>query len=199
MKILILSVLLWLIVIPCLALKSFDSAEKEMLLKVTDAYSQCAAYYEIAGMLLSGKNQGQAKKQAKRMKKESQSMAFKIAEQLVASDISDKKKAQKVAKNLTVSNYQAAINKLNYLAKNDQQGLKRKADSYRKGCSKAISDPGAFSASILNGIRKKKSKKQNPNLTDGGQINIDSKKLIQHLNNPKPSNQETKKAKESGH
>lgn len=140
--------------------ETFSAAEKEMLLRVSDAYSQCAAYYEIAGALLNGEEHEQAKKEVTKMKAESESLALGVAEKLALSEVTDEDKAKNVAKNLFNSNYQAAIKKLGDLAKTDQNKLKQKIVTYSKGCNSAVSDPTAFTKSVLE--RLQKTPPQNP-------------------------------------
>lgn len=151
---------IFLALIPVLgsSAESPGALEKEMLLRLTDAYSQCSAYYEMAGAVLAGKDQDNAKREAGDLKRQANVLAHSTAEQLVSRDVPDREKAKLGAGRLVEANYAAAIQQLLNLARSDQNRFRRKIVTYRTGCRQAIRDPSGFADKLLEGMRKSRQK-----------------------------------------
>lgn len=133
------------LLVPLIALSADGPgvSEKMAMLKLTDAYSQCSAYYRIAASV-AGEGQSEAKRKAEEMQTRADALAMSTAEELVSNDVADGGKVKLGATRLTKANYAAAMKDLLRLAKSDKEGFRRKIASYRADCRDAIEDPAGY-------------------------------------------------------
>lgn len=131
-----------------LSAQELGDSEKRAMLKLTDAYSQCSAYYQITASV-AGADQGEAKRKAETMKAQADALAMATAEELVSTDVADSGKVKLGATRLTKANYAAAMKNLLRLAKSDKEGFRRKIKAYRTVCRGAIEDPASYAETVL--------------------------------------------------
>ena len=142
-------VLILALSVPLIALSAKEpkASEKMAMLKLTDAYSQCSAYYRIAASV-AGTGQGEAKREAEEMQARADALAMSTAEELVSTDVADGEKVKLGAARLTKANYAAAMKTLSRLAKSDKKGFRQKIASYRAVCRDAIEDPVGYAETL---------------------------------------------------
>jgi hypothetical protein len=136
-----------------LSAQGADAAEKMAMLKLTDAYSQCSAYYQIAASV-AGAGQEEAKRKAEEMQAQAEALAMSTAEELVSTDVADSGKVKLGATRLTKANYAAAMKDLLRLAKSDQEGFRHKIMAYKAVCRSAIEDPVGYTERVLERTSK---------------------------------------------
>lgn len=150
-----------LVVLPLLSVSSSyaqlaPSQNKEHLKTVTDAYSQCAAYYEVVGNSLKKSGRTDLAENAMSMKSQSNNLALIMAQDLVALSEKDAAKIDTEAKALTQENYVKALRQLEMTARKGKGEIARVSAQYQKGCHSALNEPGVFSENVLSTIVHKK-------------------------------------------
>lgn len=123
-----------------------EELKQEMMLKVSQQYSQCAAYYEIAASVLQTTGTAGAR-DALKMKRDSLTYAISM---------STESQAEKSAEEISDKDYADAIEEMHDLAKIDTAKFNSLLSNYRQNCRKAINDPSSFIESALSGYRNDK-------------------------------------------
>jgi|GEM_PF-4210415 len=130
--------------------------DKAVLMTVSDAYSQCAAYYDMMNSVLSKSNQADLASNAVSMKSKSELMATAVAEQIFSPTLSNPQLLKAKVESFTDGNYKAAINKLMKMTSTGSNGVAEVSKQYQSGCHTAIYEPGKFSDSVAQSFQSSK-------------------------------------------
>jgi hypothetical protein len=167
------------------AAASPDAIDKSALLVLSNTYSKCAAYYEIAAASLAKMNKAEAESESKELQQQAGSLALSIAEEMFSAEASDPEKARGAAKQFVDRSYAAALSEFHDLARNDQDRLKKRIATYGTGCRHAISNPHRFSEAVRNRLAvraQERAKAPGPTVGEG---DIDSEDILRRLNEGK--------------
>lgn len=134
---------------------SGSDVEQKRLRTVSDAYSQCAAYYEVVRTSLGKSGRTDIVARAEDMKSQSNNLAVIMAEELFAMQYKDQVKATDAAKQLAESNYNTALANLSRIARQGKARISQVSAEYQTGCNTAINNPGAFSDGVLATLKTK--------------------------------------------
>jgi len=128
------------------------SQNAEHLRTVSDAYSQCSAYFEVVSNALKNSGRGDLAESALSMKSQSDNLAMIMAQDLLALTEKEAGKIDAGAKQLTQKNYGKALSQLKQITRKGKGQISIVSAKYQKGCQSALSDPGMFSANVLSTI-----------------------------------------------
>lgn len=127
--------------------------QQKHLRTVSDAYSQCAAYYEMVRTSLTKSGRNDIVVRAEDMKSKSNNLAVIMAEELFAAQYQEQTKITGAAKQLAEQNYNTALAKLNSIARQGKGKISKVSAEYQSGCNSAIYKPGEFSDGVLSTLK----------------------------------------------
>ena len=116
-----------------------DQLRQELQLKVADAYSGCAAYYEISASARAATN-GVGADEAREMKEETLAMAVALATEY---------EGEEQAGIVADAGYANAIRDMHHQITSDPEAFREWAENQRKSCRMAVNDPPTFVEAFL--------------------------------------------------